>query len=414
MQQRQQFFLAAISLAFLAISWNAVAIIGGSYALFYDWSDRGADFLKVILSLPGPTPASGPMSQLVDHYAQSPDYHGEVGLMHLPPLSMFLSLCIRQAFAIISPVVAYLGFIAVFLTATALIVRRYSENLIWVMVALFSYPVVFAIDRGNLYAGLAGLPLVIALLRKRLDWLAAVLLAVAINVRPNVAICALPLLFLDYRLAFKLGAVAAPLFVFSMVAAHALYPEYGLLAFLNGLKTYSEVYVPTYDGQAFNSSIYSAMFILGFGNQSLAMAIGLAPLGLAIPLYKRLSYSEFTFICLACSAMATVGFRDYHLLMFVAPLLLADSAFVLVPSMLLLVPKGYVLLPYLSAQLILNPAIMMLAVCAILAKGLARQASKTSLVPVKDRNSNGVVGSVRAFREEAAHDLVPVAGAKVG
>ena len=120
--------------------------------------------------------------------------------------------------------------------------------------------------------------------------------------------------------------------------------------------------------------------MLGYDNQPLAAFVGLAPLLPAafLKLSKKLWYGETVFICVAVSGLATAGYRDYHLMIFLAPLLIAESRLVAVASLLMLAPKGFVTWGDLSAQILLNPLIAMAAILALLLRAHARNVSDQS------------------------------------
>lgn len=360
------------SLAFLLASLIAVGQVAGQGALLFNSDDRASDFLKVILSLPGPTPAPGPWQAVVDKYANSPDYKGTVGLMHLPPVSMFISLLLRWLFATISPVIIYFALMAAFLISVAIILRERTGDFVWAGVALASYPVIFLVDRGNLYAAVAAVPTVLALFRRRPDWIAALLFAVAVNVRPNAMICLLPLAIIDPRFLIKFTICAAPIGLVSLAGATAFYPEYSLPSFFHGLRVYSTVYVPNVEGVSYGSSLYGALFTLGYPHQTVAAIVGLAPLPVALFLQWRgkVTYVESVFICLACSALATAGFRDYHLLPFIVPLILAEGFIVPVMSVLMLAPKSYWMIDQIPASAIINPSILLAAILAVIVRAV--------------------------------------------
>ena len=126
----------------------------GAPSAFFITQDRGANFLKVILQLPGPPWVRDTFGfePLLRRYSESIEYRGPVGILHLTPLSMLISLAAREAFAFLSPIVLFLALHGGSLAALMIMVRRLTSNALWPIVALISYPVLMAIDRGNLYA----------------------------------------------------------------------------------------------------------------------------------------------------------------------------------------------------------------------------------------------------------------------
>jgi hypothetical protein len=99
--------------------------------------------------------------------------------------------------------------------------------------------------------------------------------------------------------------------------------------------------------------------------------IGLLPLitGWMTFAERKIGYGDFVFICTAATALATTVFADYHLLVFVAPLVLARGWTVRAACLLLLAPKGYwLIVDNLTVQVALNPMIMLCATALILGR----------------------------------------------
>lgn len=331
--------------------------------------DNWADFLKVILALPGPEVHSGPLNFIVQRYLESRDYKGPVGLDHLPPLSMLLSLVLRWSFAFVSPVVEFFALCGLFMVSLALVVFFRTRDAFWVFAALVSYPVLFILYRGNLYAGLCGLCLVAALLRGMPDWTGALLFAVALNIHPNTVFCVLPLLLLDWpRFGFRLAPLTVALFLAGLAGANAIDASYTVASFITDLGRYTETFVAEGSGVAFGSSLYGAFYALGWrGHYLVPTVLALLPLPFAMWAFKRkrMTYAAFVFVCVAVMAMSSTVFADYHLIAFIAPLVLADSFALALPSLLLLAPKGFAMIGPFTVQVLINPALMLVASAAV-------------------------------------------------
>lgn len=357
----------------------------GNGNLLYNADDRASDFLKVVLNFPGPPVANGPWAAVVAKYIASPDYKGLIDLFHLPPLSMFTTLLARWAFAWISPVTLYLGLTAALLLTIAYVTLRYTQDVFWAICALASYPVLMIVDRGNLYAAVASITAIAALFRRKPDTIGALLFAVAISIRPNVLIGALPLMLWNPRFTIKTVALTGAISLASLAGAHALYPAYTLNSFIAGLESYKTYYANTPDGGIFGSSVFGVLFALGVPDFLTATLIGLLPLPLAIVAWVRgkMRYEDFTFVCLSVSALMTAGFRDYHLLVFLVPLVLARSRVTIASSLLLLAPKGLWMIGYYTVQIFINPAIMLITSGYLVAKAFETKGASTepSLIP---------------------------------
>lgn len=385
---------ASFVLGVLVVAWVAISAAAwlGQAAPFFPMRDGFADFFKFVSALPGPPVAPDPAGfELSAIYSRSSDYHsGVIGFYHVPPFTMLLTQGLRAGFSLISPLGIGVALASAFVMALLTIVERETRNWTWAFVAALSYPAIYLLDRGNLFAALSGICLIAALLRQRPDWIGAALLAVAVNVRPNLALCALPLLFLDWGFTVKLGVLGLSLLGASFVAAHAIDPNYTVSTFLAGLRLYNDYTLAAGRGVAFGSSLWGAAAALGFPHRpALVSAI---PLLLLLPALhagatKRLSYGDFAFVCAAVSALSTPVFADYHLVIFIAPLLLEDASLAaVIASLLILLPKGYGEIDGATFQVILNPLILLAAASVALLAARARYASPDqSIVEVQEQ-----------------------------
>lgn len=365
---------ALLSLVFALVArFLLFHFFGGSPP--FDSADRAADFLKVALALPGPLPASGSpgFDRLVNFYATSRDYRGELGVLHHMPLSIMGFLTARYLFAIINPVILFLTLTAAFLTALCLVVRRYTGNVVWALVVMCSFPILYLVDRGNLNSALTGLCIITALLRRKPDWIAVILLALALNARPNALFCALPLVLIDWRFAARLCLVGLAIMLVSFTVSHAIDPGYTVASSRANLAVYVDWYVTNGRGILHGSSLYGALYALGYPHRYFLP--GLIGLGLLLPatllhLRQRLDYSSFVFVCCAVTAMTTAVFADYHLVIFLVPLILSRDPTTFVASLLLLAPVPFGMNDHDTLRVVLNPAIMVAATVGIIARSL--------------------------------------------
>lgn len=370
----------------MVVAWLAISLAAsfGIARPFFDLHDGFADFFKFVQALPGPPLAPDPpWIALTRKYSESVIYHTQVSVYHVPPLTMLITQGLRAGFSIGSPFVIGLGLAIAFVMVLLVMIERQTGSWIWAAVVALSYPVVFLLSRGNLFAALSGTCALTALIRMRPDWLAAVLFAIAVNVRPNLALCVAPLVICDWRFAYRVALAGSTILSISAMTANAIDPAYTGPAFLHALRLYQQVMVEEGGGVLFGSSLWGAAYALKMPwPASLVSAVGL----LIIPLgfYQRyrgfISFGDFTFVCAAASALSTPAFADYHLLIFAAPVLIADSTFaVRLASFVLLLPKGYGLievnvsdvLKSATTQVIINPAIMVAACATVLGPALS-------------------------------------------
>ena len=192
---------------------------------------------------------------------------------------------------------------------------------------------------------------------------------------------------LDWRFAYRTGITAVAIASASALAAHALFRDYTVANFLHALQLYASGYSQGGEGVPFGSSLFGAGYLLGMPYVLPATVLGMSPLAPALLLFhhRKMEYAELVFVCAAVTGMATTVFGDYHLLVFLVPLILAQNWRVAVPSILLLAPKGWWLVGKASVQAILNPLIMLsaswwLIYCALRRDRFATRASELQTV----------------------------------
>lgn len=348
---------------------------------------------------------------------------GQLTHFHHPPFStLILQLCGLFIVRTGSPSLALFLFFCIYLFEVWSIcwigIPAQKRNpalsfTIWFF-CLASYPALVIFGRGNyVNAGMTTIPVIIFLValfaRKQASAAALLALAVAVNVHPNAIIflIALPLV-LGTRKAIRpllqFAGFAGAIFVGAYIAAHRLYPDYTITTFRKGLAIYSKVYIAGGAGIRGGSSLFGLIRALNRGFHlgvsfpvEMRIFYILAALVLAITAVaywkastrgntserlrnsrtqnsmKRSETAETNPWPLPLAPFLLVGlycilspiFADYHLLVFLAPLILAylhgqESqnrsrlllAVVLV-SVFMLSPKNYVFL-----QILLNPAVL--------------------------------------------------------
>ena len=376
---------------------------------------------------------------------------GELTHFHHPPLSILIFLlCGIFIVQTGSPPLMLLLFFCIYLlevwTMIWIGIPRPKRTLglilaIWFL-CLASYPALVTFGRANyVNAGLTTIPIVAFLIatfaQKQASLASLLALALAVNIHPNAIIFLLALpLALGIRRAIKPSmqfiAFALALFGASYFSAHKLYPDYTIANFRKGVAIYGNVYISGGAGIRNGSSLFGLVRVLNHGLH----------LGISFPVEMGVFYVLATFIfVLACAAVwrasvrRAIGsehqstekqtdkgyrgglinesnqwplplvpfflvsfycilspiFADYHLLVFVAPLVLAylerDEAakrsqlltVVAIASVLMLSPKNY-LFQHASVQIILNPVI----VCGVvlwLALELLSEARQRSSTP---------------------------------
>jgi hypothetical protein len=396
--------IALLALALMTINLFMAfyaAVRGASWSLFTffgRYSDTLADYFKSIAPLPGaekihPSDLLGIKDRII--YAKEHWFQAGFSNLHSPPLVMAFFLVNLLAMQRLDPAGCFFALnVALFLYWCAL-ARRYARSRAeaagWIMLLLFSYPTMLMVFRGNVMAGFTALFIIHAMLlarRGQAPVLAALLLAIAVNLRPNAIVFALPLLLLQHREWLKttiaLGIFGLGIFALSLWLAHELYPLYDLHAFRWGLGLYYQKYVIEDWGLEGGSSLYGGLkLILGGYRPGLELAASLPSLVVVLAsallcLRGRLSPAALIFLTAAAYVLGTAVIADYHLMVFLAvPLMIAGSLgsaplagtdrVALIGACLMLVPKHYLYSGEISLQVLFNPLILLMtAVCVVL------------------------------------------------
>jgi hypothetical protein len=219
------------------------------------------------------------------------------------------------------------------------------------------------------------------------------LLALAVNIRPNLIIFIFALLINDGKKIIKKNLIfdagiflmfSASIFVISLFLASILYADYSLSNFLAGLKIYHLLYVVGDGGLAFGSSLFGALKLIFKSPPHLEIITTLICLYLFTFFtshYLNRTITKVTYIFILCG-IYTLGspvFADYHLIVFFAPLVLiylskknksaADLSsthkIIFISSILMLIPKNIFFVHGISFQIIFNPLILLFSFLVI-------------------------------------------------
>jgi hypothetical protein len=226
-------------------------------------------------------------------------------------------------------------------------------------------------------------------------FLAILLLAIAVNIRPNAVIFVFALLIAHNRpkgIGFiYFICLSSLIFLSSLFISNILYPDYTTRHFLDGLQIYHSIYVIGDGGLAYSSSLLGAFkVVFGYSRYSELM---ISLIGAFVVLYatfrlvkNNLSNTAYIFILCAIYTLCSSVFADYHLMVFFAPVMflyldnnktpyqtsgfLAQREFelVLFSCIFQLIPKNYYFYHEISLQAILNPLVLVSAVTLLLVK----------------------------------------------
>lgn len=356
------------------------------------------DFFKYVEGFPGghaarPTivPGLGRMVWLGAHPAFTGTLTNDWPThYHNPPLTILYGLAMARAVQVFDPGLLFLVTIALLgWWGWRVAGLAGSERGIWARLLLISYPTIVALTRANMFAAACALLLVHAMVlvtRGRAPLLAALLIAVAVNLRPNAIVFAGPLLVTaaqPWRVAGVLTLVAGGLFASTMAISHALYPVYGWATFTGGVAHYYQLYVVENLGLAYGSSLFGGLKLLfgwrpGLDRLALIPPALLALGGAAVWFRGRLTRASLVFLVAAVYVTASTVIADYHLLVFLAvPMMIAAraddapvspaEAVALATSALLLAPKNELFIGEVSLQVLFNPLILLAGGAMVLA-----------------------------------------------
>jgi hypothetical protein len=331
--------------------------------------------------------------------------------LHNTPLVSLISTVDKRALLAIGPVALVTVFFMLALVGLARVcvtLATANSQRILAFVALpFSLPFLSILQRGNQGALFAGLAIIfflycVSLGRRHLP--AAILLAVALNFRPNAAFL-LPLFFCFGARRGFVGvgvclAGAALIFLSTVGTLKLLYPGYTLGAWTRALEFYYHRYAIDAVGNAGNNSLYGAAKILylyfmqaawqdherllGRMN-TICTLLGAALAVLAIIAFwlRRLSSMQFAFVILSSYVLASTVIGIYHLFPFAAIVLLygrpergaslsALDYVALGASTFVLIPKAYITFEDVGPDVVANPAVLLVATISILLVALIR------------------------------------------
>lgn len=394
--------------------FNVLATVLGAgfpYSTFvFSPDDRYGDFFKLTFSYPGapvhPTAAHWGMNDLFAAFETQ--IAGAVGTphnhFHLPPLATSLALLWRLVMQWLDPVLLFLGLLSVGLAALFYTVVHLAPSgrsaPAFGTIAILCYPTLLLVDRGHFFSLITGTLLIAATLRVlrdgKADFWSILMFAIALNFRPNAGIIPLALFLcrkgLGVRDMLALFATVLGVFGASLVAAHQLYPAYDLAAFRAGLKDYAGLYIVNDFGQAYGSSLLGGLRALfGYGPLTYSLPIFVAAALFAVTIIGSwrglVRAPELLFLVLATYALGSQAFADYHLLVFIVPLVLLarERGFgdwsdwvILIACSFVLAPKNYIfqpstgIIPW-SWQVVANPTVLLAASIFILARAWRRQ-----------------------------------------
>jgi hypothetical protein len=351
-------------------------------SFMYHPADRFADFFKYILSFPNNNDFKIynniliPKEQLlrylnIEFYnaGEFPDPNNNRQPVYFnPPFATLIALLINKLFTLFDVVGLFVFlFITCYGLCLFLLNKIYGKFCYFLTLSfLFSYPVIFGFTRGHPFS-LINLVLLLGcfyfiLINKR-AWLSILLLAICINIRPNLLIFILMFFPLGFKnlLKYSLSTVllSVVILLISYFLVQYLFPMYNFERFLYSLDWYRNLLVIPGVGH-YSSSFLGLLYNFGFTHsvvlEYVIYSLGLFFLILSLTgfLLKIITIDIYLISIFLVYQIVSLNLENYYLLNFWIPLVflityLKNSErtdfnlrkFCIIILLIILVPKEY-------------------------------------------------------------------------
>lgn len=413
-----------IEMAFIAIFFftllnglfNSLYVASGHLSLhrttfLFNPADLHADLLKYIFSFyQGQFPEYFTWDELHQKYYLHTNYGGIEQLKNGTlssygglPMGIMIAFGLGQLIFIGGPkflVIVFYSFVIISIAYTIKFFTRQEtrSGFFFFLITLLSYPILFLLTRGHIYSFITaslGIFFIYLVLKKHPIYLPILLLAIMINLRPNMLILGTLFLVYGFRESIKatlfviiLGAFG---FIVSLLFASRLFEGYNLQTILLGFKMYSSIYIIGAGGDSFNNSLLGAIklttIILNFEFSKTTLLLlnkivsfsmfMLLPIAMYLNYTKRLLNYDFAFVVTCIYILATPSLATYHLYIIFGFLFykftMENQTFntsflkiILIVIIFVLSPKNYIYNHGVSIEIILNPLVMLSGVLLIL------------------------------------------------
>ena len=255
-----------------------------------------------------------------------------------------------------------------------------SEKLIFVMLNLFiGYPTLCIVNRGNFQSGYSSVFFILGiLLYFEKNILSKFFLSLSLNIRPNLFLALLTLLNKKnnpFHLLIELVLIFSAILLCAYFFAINISSNYNIDNFYQALKIYNDLYIVGPHGNGANSSLHSlakllSLFFLNFKyNFSLLCFIYLIFFFKYIK-SNKVSYASNVYFGCCMTMLFTPVFADYHLLIFITPLILAifeseknekNSYIISISSLCIMSAKFGICFAGFSLGTVLNPLVVLIS-----------------------------------------------------
>ncbi len=274
---------------------------------------------------------------------------GHMTIYHVLPLVLIQLIVMANIIVLFSPWAA-LAFPLLLYYSGAVALQKLSDHVHahngGLALALFivSYPAVFMLHQANFSSGYANIGVGVYLLTAlsgKWRWLGVLAMAFAINARPNVVLVTMIEFALAdgawaaFRRGVVIGAVSVMIGLGSLALGHMIDPKISVDAFVHGYGLYEAYFVFGDWGMYWNQSLFGvAKDIASLSGRSPAydattanVLTGLSIVGLlgvaGLIWTRRATPLEATFMAVSASVLTTPVYCEYHMLIVIAPLLVA-------------------------------------------------------------------------------------------
>jgi hypothetical protein len=337
-----------------------LSLVSNSYSIFFPSIDIFADSLKSGIAQVSITATLTSDPRVADwpavfrEYVLHNDYLGpNSSIRHSTPLGLLQLMGIGRALLHFHPFTV-MGLLTILYCGGAWLISTKIKQ--WggsatitkiILPLLFSYPALFMLNRGNFHSGFTSLAVISYLATasfgrgRRAGWLA---LALAINLRPNVAVFALMELWREerpidaIRSGVIIGVLAIMIGAVSLAVATHIDPRYTLQGWLEALALYRENYLVGDDGTAWNAALENVGKVARMAGATTPpyspfVAAACLVVGVLLCLWTvwltwngRLTAPQLAFALAALCSHFTPVLAEYHVLVYAAPLLLYFTA----------------------------------------------------------------------------------------
>lgn len=328
--------------------------------------------------------------------------HPNLSIFHHPPLTFnyfqVIAISIKYGahpYTVVFVNIALLTCLIFAIIRTCKVQYNFSNsqtNLV-ALIAFIGYPSLFAIDRGNFQSLFCSLFFIIGVLKaiKASNINTSIIfLALSLNIRPNISLALIPFAGVKpFKMHYliKLCISSIIIFIACNAVANHLSPTYTLESFIQALNVYKEGYIIGHHGDGYNSSLHSFARIASsylWKYEAIFYFMSFILGALITTSYIKLRHSNTSMAYIGCTLcmLFTPTFGDYHLLIFLMPIVFAINEFDKLPkvsyllstsALAIMAPKSGILIAGFTLNSLFNPLICLITLIALVLTGTIKK-----------------------------------------